>query len=69
MAEVIGVYEESGISFTTRSRSEVAGFFEGLELIEPGLSEPHHWKPDPDERPEDIRSAEISMWAGVARTP
>ncbi|MES4904012.1 MULTISPECIES: SAM-dependent methyltransferase [unclassified Streptomyces] len=67
--KVIEVYKENGIPFITRSKSEVAGFFEGMDLVDPGVSEPHHWKPDPDERPEDIRSADISMWAGVARKP
>ncbi|MET7904953.1 SAM-dependent methyltransferase [Streptomyces sp. NPDC005336] len=67
--KVIEIYKESGIPFTTRSQSEVAAFFEGLELVEPGVSEPQHWKPDADDRPEDIRSADINMWAGVARKP
>ncbi|MGO4751451.1 SAM-dependent methyltransferase, partial [Streptomyces sp. 2MCAF27] len=66
---VIEVYKENGIPFITRSKDEVAGFFEGMELVDPGVSEPHRWKPDPDDRPEDIRSADISMWAGVARKP
>ncbi|MBA6435826.1 MULTISPECIES: SAM-dependent methyltransferase [Streptomyces] len=66
---VIRVYKESGISFTTRSQSEVGAFFDGLELIDPGVSEPHHWNPDPEDRPESIRSADINMWAGVARKP
>ncbi|MEU1669820.1 SAM-dependent methyltransferase [Streptomyces sparsogenes] len=68
-AKVIAVYKENGIPFITRSKDEVAGFFEGMELVDPGVSEPHHWKPDADERPGDIRSADISMWAGVARKP
>ncbi|ADI05204.1 hypothetical protein SBI_02083 [Streptomyces bingchenggensis BCW-1] len=67
--KVIEVYKENGIPFITRSKNEVAGFFEGMELVDPGVSEPHRWQPDPGERPEDIRSADISMWAGVARKP
>jgi len=67
--KVIAVYKESGISFTTRNQSEVAAFFDGLELVDPGVSEPHAWKPDPGDRPDEIRSADINMWAGVARKP
>jgi hypothetical protein len=46
-----------------RGRAEVARFFEGLELIEPGLVPVQEWRPGP-ETPAGTRSA---MWGGVAR--
>ncbi len=51
---------------TLRTREEVAGFFEGLELVPPGLVYVHTWRPDPgDIVPQDGKSAH----GGVARKP
>jgi hypothetical protein len=51
---------------TLRSREEVARFFAGLELVEPGLVQWHEWRPDPaDEVPEGAMSGH----SGVARVP
>jgi hypothetical protein len=51
---------------TLRSHAEVARFFEGLELLPPGLVYVHTWRPDPgDEAPTDTASAH----GGVARKP
>jgi len=50
---------------TFRSREQVLGFFDGLELVEPGLVRAPEWRPD---SPEDtVNPAE--MWGGVARKP
>jgi hypothetical protein len=52
-----------GAAATMRTRGEVAGFFDGLELIEPGVVQPQQWRPDPmTETP-----AEVTAWCGVAR--
>ena len=51
---------------TLRSHDQVARFFEGLELVEPGLVYVHAWRPGEfDTAPEDATSA----WCGVARKP
>ena len=51
---------------TLRDRDQVARFFEGLELVEPGLVYVHTWRPGEfDTAPEDATSA----WGGVARKP
>jgi hypothetical protein len=43
---------------TLRTREEVARFFTGLELVEPGLVMVHQWRPDPtDFAPEGVVSA------------
>jgi hypothetical protein len=47
---------------TMRDRAEVARFFEGLELQEPGLAEPQQWRPAGPVPP-----AEVAVWCGVAR--
>src|SRR5467141_1667911 len=51
---------------TLRTRGEVARFFDGLELVPPGLSYVHAWRPDPDEL---APSSTVSAHGGVARKP
>ena len=51
---------------TLRTREEVARFFDGLELVPPGLVYVHTWRPDPgDPVPPEGKSAH----GGVARKP
>ena len=51
---------------TLRGHDQVARFFEGLELVEPGLVYVHAWRPGEfDTAPEDATSA----WGAVARKP
>jgi len=51
---------------TLRSYAEVARFFDGLELLEPGLAQWHLWRPEPgDAAPDDFKSGHC----GVARKP
>jgi hypothetical protein len=50
---------------TPRSREKVTAFFDGLELIEPGVIRCPEWRP---ERPADA-AGKSTMWGGVARKP
>ncbi len=46
--EVEGVYRQSGLTgVTLRSRKAILGFFDGLDLVEPGLVALPDWRPDP----------------------
>jgi hypothetical protein len=47
-----------------RTAAQIGGFFDGLELVEPGLVSPARWRPEPGVDPE-----EDTRWmcAGVAR--
>jgi hypothetical protein len=67
--KVIDVYRNGGIPAQVRSAGEIATFFEGLELLEPGLEVPHRWKPDPGQPLADVTDAEASSYVGVARKP
>ena len=49
-----------------RSRQEVAAFFDGLEIVPPGLVKATDWRPDGREEEE---SAEWFDFSGVARKP
>jgi DNA polymerase III psi subunit len=50
---------------TFRTQSEVAPFFAGLELIEPGMTNVPDWRPATAEE----ASSPAALWAGVARKP
>ena len=45
-ADAVAASERSGISFTPRTQAEVAGFFAGLELVDPGVVPVLAWRPD-----------------------
>jgi O-methyltransferase involved in polyketide biosynthesis len=47
---------------TLRTRAEVARFFEGLDLLEPGVVQAHRWRADPPDPDRDIPN-----YGGVAR--
>jgi hypothetical protein len=48
-----------------RSQAEVAPFFAGLELIEPGMTNVPDWRPESEEE----ANSPAALWAGVARKP
>ena len=53
-----------GTKVTFRTRAEVAAFFGGLDLIDPGVVPVQDWRPDSDL---DRNSLPTAMWGGVAR--
>jgi hypothetical protein len=60
--------ERSGVTFRLRSSQEFSRFFEGLDLIEPGITSIVNWRSELP--PEDRSSVEgVSMLCGVARLP
>jgi O-methyltransferase involved in polyketide biosynthesis len=59
-------YNESGaMPYHLRSPRQVAGFFDGLELVPPGVVSVQFWRPDPS--PFDPQ--ELPQYGGVARKP
>ncbi|WP_328496223.1 SAM-dependent methyltransferase [Streptomyces sp. NBC_00414] len=58
------VYSKATASLNLRSRAEVERFFDGFELVEPGLVQAPFWRPD---APPPARSGEIGFYGGVAR--
>jgi hypothetical protein len=63
MADVVSVTTVSGITFVPRTKHQVARFFTGYQLVEPGLVPVLDWRPD--QRPDDPIPA--YYYAGVAR--
>lgn len=58
------VYTKATASLNLRGHAEVERFFDGFELVEPGLVQVPFWRPD---APPPPRSDEIGFYGGVAR--
>ena len=60
-------YNDSGaLPYVQRTPEEIASFFEGLELVEPGVVSCPRWRPDP--APDDP-PAELDAFGGIGRKP
>ncbi|HXQ55202.1 MAG TPA: SAM-dependent methyltransferase [Actinomycetes bacterium] len=63
------LYNESGaVPYRLRTPDQIAAFFEGLELVEPGVVSCTRWRPDTAELASGA-PAEMDQFAGVARKP
>jgi hypothetical protein len=58
--------DQGGQPLVARSREEITRFFDGLELVEPGVVTTARWRPEPKPLGEP---EEVSQFAGVARKP
>jgi len=66
MAKMAGVLNQMmAEKVTFRDRTQVAGFFAGLELVEPGLVQASKWRPSNEME----AASPAALWAGVARKP
>ncbi|MFJ8827898.1 SAM-dependent methyltransferase [Streptomyces sp. NPDC102467] len=64
---IIDAYTQAGTPAQVRTRAEVLQFFDGLELIEPGLVVGHRWRAEQGSGPSLVSDAQVSLYAGVAR--
>jgi S-adenosyl methyltransferase len=51
---------------TRRTHAQTVRFFDGLDLVPPGVVQFHQWRPDPGG---PVIEGNVSGWAGVARKP
>jgi hypothetical protein len=66
MAESMRLWNErGGTPIRSRNRKELAQFFEGMELLEPGVVSCSRWRPEPSDLNEI--SAEVSEFCAVGR--
>jgi SAM-dependent methyltransferase len=65
-AGTVDVYKDIRNPLIMRSRAEIARFFEGYDMVEPGLVPMPHWRPET--APEDEDPYAFSGFAGVGRT-
>jgi Rad3-related DNA helicase len=67
VAEITRRYNESVVtSATLRSFDQVARFFDGLELVDPGIVQCHRWRPRPGVSAGEY---EVAGWGAVGRKP
>ena len=59
-------YKKVTSGATLRGREEIIRFFAGLELIDPGLVQVPHWRPD---GPEPADASKVWILGGVGRKP
>jgi hypothetical protein len=67
--------QSSAVQINMRSRAEVSRFFDGLELVEPGLVLLGQWRPEPsggepgDEQPASAPGRGLPTYTAVGRKP
>jgi SAM-dependent methyltransferase len=64
MERLAAAYRAQGIPAQARRREEVLRLFEGVDLLEPGLTTVHRWLPE-DETTAGLTDAEVSFYGGV----
>lgn len=69
MAKIIEIYTKAGTALQYRTRAEFTRFFDGWQLLDPGVSLPHHWHPDNTDDIDNISAAEAACYGAVARKP
>ncbi|MGW2515273.1 SAM-dependent methyltransferase [Streptomyces scopuliridis] len=61
-------YNASGaVPYYVRTVEEIAGFFEGLVLVEPGIAQVTRWRPEPDGA--NGTEPAVDAYGGVGRKP
>jgi hypothetical protein len=65
MALLADVYGRQAVPLVPRSRGEVTRFFDGLDLVEPGVQAVHRWRPD-GTAPGELTDAQVSAYGGIA---
>ncbi|GAA1199835.1 SAM-dependent methyltransferase [Streptomyces hebeiensis] len=69
MVAASDAYNESGaVPYYVRPVAEIAGFFDGLELLEPGVVQVTRWRPEAD-GPGAGEGVEVDAYGGVGRKP
>ncbi len=66
MARTLNERQRRPDQVTFRSHAEVSRFFDGLELVDPGVVQPHRWRP---RQGSFVPQHDVSAWCGVARKP
>jgi hypothetical protein len=64
--DVVGVYRQASAQLHLRTLTDIRRFFNGFELVEPGLVWMSQWRPVPDAK---AAGRVQSLYAGVGRKP
>jgi hypothetical protein len=68
MENVRRVYQDRGQPCRLRTKAQIEAFFDGLELIEPGVVQVHRWHPDPV-AVGSVNDADVAVYGGLAYKP
>ncbi|WP_433325271.1 SAM-dependent methyltransferase [Spirillospora sp. CA-294931] len=63
----VAAYNANGIPLVARDKPRVEAFFDGLELLDPGVVLVNHWFPDAESAAVD--DAHVHMYGAIARKP
>lgn len=69
MARLTAIYQAAGTPLQARTRSEIAQFFTGWNLLDSGLQPILRWRPDPNEAHLTFTDVEAACFVGIARKP
>lgn len=64
----VQVYRASGMDPQPRTRAETLRFFDGLDLVAPGVVPPHRWR-NPVSPPPAVMDAKVGFYGGVGCKP
>ncbi|MDX3076691.1 SAM-dependent methyltransferase [Streptomyces sp. MI02-7b] len=68
--KVTAIYTNAGTPVQFRTQKDVARFFDGLDLLDPGITVGHRWRPAANNvAPRQFTDAEVSLWVGVGIKP
>ncbi len=67
LENVAGVYRSVGTAVGIRDRARFSRFFERWELVEPGVTLSHRWRPDAATAASGVTDLESSCYVAVAR--
>jgi hypothetical protein len=63
-SDTVAVYRNATATLNLRPRKQVAGFFDGFELVEPGLVTISEWRPE-----RELPITKFGIYGGVGRKP
>ncbi len=66
MARLLQVYVDRGIPVQPRTRTQVQRFFDGLELVDPGVEVIHRWRNGGIDHPPS-RDKQVSLYGAVGK--
>jgi hypothetical protein len=66
---VAAIYRRTGVIMQVRPKPAIERFFDGLELVDPGVTLVHRWRPDPTDEPDALTDLQVAVYGGIARKP
>jgi hypothetical protein len=64
VVEAVETARSGGADYHLRTPEQIQGFFEGLDLVDPGVISTPLWRPEPGTEP-----TQLNVYCGVARKP